>query len=268
MYASAWCGDGGIRVHRFQTGPAPDVGKRGRIHGFSQASRGRLTDKLMAIPWRDLVGSDRHASRSDSVLLTLTYPECWPGDWDTWKSQLDAFRRSLSRVRDHGFAAVWRMEYQKRGAPHFHILLMFDDEVSIAAFGAWARRTWARIVGAADLEHLRHGADVRPLYAPAGDERRLMHYLIKYLGKPDDGERFGGRIWGAWYEIPQVIRAAVSFNTRQSFVEFQRRLRRWGKHSRYLRRVHNSTGLRVFCSGESVLVQLCRELDGATLFTV
>lgn len=266
MYASAWGGDGGIRVYRFVPGDPPAAAKRGRIKGFSLASRRRLLDLLMAVPWADLATTDRHSAAAGCIFLTLTYPREYPGEWETWKRHLDAFRRALAHQKPNGFGAIWRMEYQHRGAPHFHILLSFDTPVSIQRLKSWALGAWARIVDSGDPLHLLHGADVRPVYATRGQEARLMHYLVKYLGKPDDGQDFGGRIWGGWYEIPQEVRIGVSFETRQAFTEFLRRVRRWGKISRYLRKVHGVTGLRIFCNGGSVLEQLSQGIEGARCF--
>jgi hypothetical protein len=127
---------------------------------------------------------------------------------------------------------------------------------------------WARIVGSGDSRHLGHGVDVRPCYHRKGQEARLLQYLVKYLGKSDDGDRFGGRIWGGWYDVPQAIRVAVTFRPRAGYVEFLRRMRVWGKKSNYLRHIANVSGLRVFGEGGRILRQLCRGLPGASVYEV
>jgi len=220
----------------------------------------------MAVPWKDLATGDKHAARAHSLLLTLTYPGEYPGDWKTWKTHLDSFRRAMAHRRPDGFGAIWRMEYQRRGAPHFHILLSFHTAISVQGLKDWALCTWARIVGSGDSLHSRYGCDVRPLFCRQGQEARLLVYLVKYLGKSDDGDRFGGRIWGGWYEVPQVIRCAAVFRTKEGFTEFLRRVRVWGKHSRYLTKIANVAGLRMFGDGGSILSQLCRGLPGVTTY--
>lgn len=268
MYASAWGGDGGIRLYRFVDGPGPGTAPRGKIHGFSRASRRRLIDTLMAVPWSEIATVDKHATTTHGVFLTLTYPAEYPGEWETWKRHLDAFRRALAHRKPEGFGAIWRMEYQRRGAPHFHILLVFNEAIRITALRDWALGTWSRIVDSGDGRHARYGVDVRPVYKKQGQEARLLVYLVKYLGKPDDGERFGGRIWGGWYEVPCELRVAVTFRSKEGYVEFLRRVRVWGKGSRYLSKIANVTGLRLFGDGGRILAQLCRGLPDTTVHSL
>ena len=51
----------------------------------------------------------------------------------------------------------------------------------------------------------------------------------------------------------------IEFVTRLAWVEFQRRIRRWGQKSPYLARLANAHGLRLF--GGTELLQLLRGLD-------
>lgn len=95
-----------------------------------------------------------------------------------------------------------------------------------------------------------------------------MHYLVKYLGKIDDTARFGGRMWGGWYKVPQEIRIGASFETRQAYVEFIRRIRRWGRSSEYLSSLANVTGLRLFGDGGHLLRSIARGIEGCTVFEV
>jgi hypothetical protein len=241
-------------------------GNRGPIQGFSAASRRRLIDKMLLFPWSEFVDSDKHRPQADCVLLTLTYPAQYPSHFEIHKRHLDSFHKRLGRARDSGFAAFWRLEYQRRGAPHYHILIAFDQQVSVRALQDWARRAWFEVVDSGDRRHLDHGVDVRPVYQPAGGPGALVRYLVKYLGKLDESTGHTGRCWGEWGEMPEACRCATVFETREGFVEFLRRVRRWGKRSRYLRRIHNVHGLRLYGDGPSILLQLTQGLDGVLTY--
>ena len=85
--------------------------KRGKIGGFSAKARGRMMELCAKI-------------RDDAVALfvTLTYPSDWPGDPARWKRDLDAFGKWICRFAP-GVGAIWKLEPQQRGAPHFHLLV-------------------------------------------------------------------------------------------------------------------------------------------------
>jgi hypothetical protein len=266
MFALAVAGDGGLRLYTLGVEAPQTGGGRGEVCGFSKASRRRLIDKLMLIPWKECVRQDPHAARASAVLLTLTYPREFPTDSDVIKRHLANFRRALQHIPDLKYSALWRLEYQKRGAAHFHIIMWFDRKVSIARFENWAKQTWARVVDSGDLLHVKHGADVRPITVSRRNTAALMAYLVKYLGKLADEQFHTGRIWGEWGSIPRVIRCAVSFETRAGYVEFLRRVRKWGRKSRYLRNLANVKGARLYCYGPSVLMQLASHLPGVDVY--
>jgi hypothetical protein len=266
-YAVGWCGDGGTHIRSVAL-PAGKYhgGRRGVIRGFSKASRRRLTDRLMRVPWRDVAQTDKHASQARAVLVTLTYPREFPQDARVYHRHLDNFHRSLSYVKQNRYGAIWRLEFQRRGAAHFHILFVFQEPVDIARYRVWCRRTWYRVVASGDPQHRVHGADVRAVYEKRSSAGALMRYLIKYLGKEDPEERESGRCWGCWGNLASEVRAAVVFVTYESWVEFCRRVRGWGKRSGFLRKVAEPWGIRLFTYGADWLMQMCAGIDGAQLF--
>ena len=266
MFALAVAGDGGVRLYSLGKQAPSTGGGRGEVCGFSQASRRRLIDKLMLVPWKDIEGQTKHDVRARAVLVTLTYPAIYPVEGDIVKRHLANFRRALEHVKSGAYAGLWRLEYQKRGAAHFHILLWFKEPVRIASFVTWARETWYRVVGSGDVKHLRHGVDVRPVTASRRRPGALLSYLVKYLGKVSTEQFHTGRIWGTWGAFPQEIRCAATFETYACYVEFLRRVRRWGKRSRYLRKIANCSGLRLFCYGTNVLFQLAQGLAGCDVY--
>src|SRR5205823_1017705 len=120
---------------------------RGQINGFSFAARRRLLRLCAEV--------DRRECRLLPLFVTLTYPSVWPADPADWKRQLDRFFHRLKRGWPDA-AAIWRLEFQRRGAPHFH-LLVFGLEFLPAT---WVAAAWYEIVGSGDLKHLQAGTQV------------------------------------------------------------------------------------------------------------
>lgn len=266
MYATITVGDGGARLARWGTPPPVSRGKRGEVFGFSKASRRRLVDKLMLVPWSELNDQGPASPTATAFLVTLTYPRDFPARASTSKVHLDNWHRALAHTTDKGYSAIWRLEYQKRGAPHYHILMFFDRPVHTTSFLNWSLQSWAKVVKSGDRWHPLRGVDVRPVSTDNAGNGKLMLYLVKYLTKLDEGTTRTGRCWGEWGNIPQVVRAAVTFQTTAGFARLLRRIRRWGKRSPYLRKLANITGARLFGLGVGGILQLCRELPGCDVY--
>jgi hypothetical protein len=198
----------------------PEGVLRGRVTEFTPASRGRLFDFLQCV--------DREAVIAENGLplfMTLTYPREWSPDCRRWKSDLDNFLYRLER-RYPGVAAVWRLEFQKRGAPHFHLLVFYVRSVP----WRWLRGAWAQVVAGCrscrwdeesarwisgpkcmcDQRHVRAGTQVKRVQSWHG----VMRYASKTVGAlpvagemskvrqahgvdPETGELLNvGRWWG------------------------------------------------------------------------
>lgn len=116
------------------------------------------------------------------VFITLTYGAQYPAPHEA-KQHLRAFLKRLSRLsaqkgRNGGF--IWRLEFQDRGAPHFHIIctsLPFVPKTQIQSM-------WAEITGAEQpftrIEMIR-------------SKRGVMYYVSKYLAKTvQSGDKCSG----------------------------------------------------------------------------
>lgn len=93
--------------------PCPPLGERNNkprsaIKGFSHSSRRRLT------------ALTRNTADIWTGFLTLTYPSRWPNNGKQVKAHLNTFCQWLRRQH---VAYVWILEFQERGAPHFHFLV-------------------------------------------------------------------------------------------------------------------------------------------------
>lgn len=165
-------------------GPSSGGGKRGVITGFSRASRRRMQETLASVPYRAF-------DPRNLLFVSLTYPADYPDDPRRWQGDLQAFRKRLEREFG-GLPGIWKLEPQKRGAPHYHLLLFSADDRVKDAIG----EAWHELVGGGDRNHRQHGADCRRV----SGWREAMSYLSKYMAK---AETFAagvevGRIWGVW----------------------------------------------------------------------
>lgn len=172
-------------VHRTQ--PPRFVGStRGGISAFSPGSALRLRRYL------------RECVAEYSVMVTLTYPCGYPSDGRTVKEHLRRFLQEYRRecyrsgCDERAWSAFWFLEFQGRGAPHFHIFA--TDGVR----KEWVSQTWFRIVGSEDLRHLRAGTKIESIRE---GRRGIVSYAAKYAAKneqkqvPEDYEHVG-RFWG------------------------------------------------------------------------
>lgn len=167
--------------------------RRGAISDFSNRSRSRLMQEVNKLEVGHLVGA---------YFATLTYP----GEFDQWtvkqtKEHLHRFVKAYRR-RHLGCAIVWKLEPQRRGAPHYHLLILGIVGPGpgerrgdwLAAERAWIARTWWRIVGSDDPNHLAAGTQ----FDPVRSYRHARSYLGKYLAKDKHKlcDASPGRFWG------------------------------------------------------------------------
>lgn len=203
-------------------------GKRSIVLGFSRASRRRLMQKMAQL---------RQDSRP--LFVTLTYPNEFPLEAAEWKTHFDKWCKRLHR-RYPAAGLVWRLEPQKRGAPHFHVLLFgvaIDGELH-----KWLRQAWYECVGSGDTKHLYHGADIQVLRSVRGVRSYVSKYIAKVQTPParcnDDGEVLPvpdwskvGRWWGVRYgdNLPWSEVVGGKILTYGQSVRLMRHLRRYLK---------------------------------------
>lgn len=153
--------------------------KRGKVSQFSARSRGRMLDMVYKL--------DKNAV---PIMITLTYPADW---WQFTPAQvkmhLDHFARVLERHYPRA-AFIWKLEFQDRGAPHYH-LLIWNAKPWYKDVARW----WWEVVGSGDPAHLKAGTKVEALRSYRG----TLSYCGKaYMGKESatpPGQNWG-RLWG------------------------------------------------------------------------
>jgi len=175
--------------------PASGGGKRGKVESFSRASSRRLKWYVRNLPELQTVGRTSFAC--------LTYPAEFPTDGRVVKGDLHRLRRELVR---RGVGGVWALEFQKRGAPHLHLLLSeFVDKT-------WLSETWFRIVGSGDAKHLRAGTRIEAMRVAHG----VVAYIAGYVSKHDqksvpEAYEGVGRFWGH-FGVKLVPRKVITGN--------------------------------------------------------
>lgn len=198
-------------LHQEQPELFEELPTRGRVRGLSPRSRLRLQVRI-----------NRSAFKVGHVwFLTLTYPREFPAHCVA-KDDLRAFLKRISRKWGKR-GAIWRIENQKRGAPHFHIVLFLSAAVPEREFVEWVARSWHAVVGSGDENHLHYGAKTE-LFRSA---RGVASYCSKYVSKQEEGERIRlieGRQWGREGDFPEE---RVDFHfTEENYHRFWRILRR------------------------------------------
>lgn len=236
---------------------ALDAVRGRRVVEWSPKSRRRMVQTFAALDYtrlRDLPG--------DLGMVTLTYP----GDWQVVaptgkavKAHLRAFQLRWKRALGTPIVGLWKLEFQRRGAPHFHLLLSVPALMPDGSpFTSWLSSTWASIVGAPDpAEYARHlvaGTAVDfGTTSRMDDHKRIAVYFLKHAGKGSGSKEYQhvvpqlwqseeaspGRFWGFWGLERPVVNVDVDV---LDFMTARRVLRRAtaarSRHIAYQRAKH------------------------------
>lgn len=139
-------------------------------------------------------------------MITLTYGAQFPDNGRDSKRDLNAFLTALRRTMDKGLKYLWFLEFQKRGAPHYHVLLnvCHDNDVVQRLIDVWVNIVSGYVSRETDIESIekfnryRNGLE---FWQNAKSERGLSHYAVKYATKPEQKDvpkQYAnvGRFWG------------------------------------------------------------------------
>jgi hypothetical protein len=174
--------------------PRRGGGRRGRVTGFSAQSRRRFIRKLASI--------DEKAYRPNQVLfISITYHRTWPEDPAVQYGQLKRWHRRVER-RYGPIPLFWKKELQRRGAPHYHLVVFLPAELAterrIGEFVDFATESWIDVVaGPSDCRELMARHALR--CTRKGSWRSLITYASKRMSNTDEAGdgRSTGRIWGS-----------------------------------------------------------------------
>lgn len=195
----------------------------GEIMEWSARSRGRMAELVGSLDYSDWLKTD-----GALAMVTLTLPDRWlelAPDGKTFKKLLKRFemrwRRAIGPWR-----LLWKLEFQKRHAPHWHALMRVPALVGRYKFEEWLSQTWADVVGASKevdrwdkktdkgsseyTRHLAAGTGVDFSGKDFTDPRRISLYFLGHSAKSTDGKEYQhivpeewrkpgkgpGRFWG------------------------------------------------------------------------
>lgn len=195
----------GLPLHFRKQAPQAEEGRT--VTAFTRESQMRamwtFEELLGGIEWTDFI--------------TLTYHEA-PRNGKQTKQNLKRFLEKVERIGSPGACrAFWWMEFQRRGAIHFHIALSGvvryiheepgpkpgfhwkgkGDSNVLVGSSCYASREWSRIIG----QENRHTAKHSARWERVKNAVALPAYLAKYLAKKEqktvpDCVTDVGRFWG------------------------------------------------------------------------
>lgn len=222
-------------------------GTGGAITEWSRKSRSAMCRTFAELDYNPLVESGRVPA-----MVTLTYP----GDWEivapdgvSVKRHMVLWRKRFQREYGEPARYIWKLEFQRRGAPHIHLWMAPPNSPgrSGRGFAQWLSDTWAQIVDHPDPEQrARHrlagtAVDVRS-GLKACDPKRLAIYFTKHSSPNMHGDkeyqhivpelwqqtgRGPGRFWGV-YGLKKAI--AVVEVAQHAYLTARRIVRRWSRN--------------------------------------
>lgn len=244
----------GTQKPREESESAPPP-KRGRCLHFTGACQRRMRNSMA-----------QTMRAAPAAFATLTYPAVWEPDARVWKRHLATFLKRLFR-KYPWIAGFWKLEFQKRGAPHFHLMLfgaprVEDDARAFGDLREWIAENWYEVVGSTQEAHRYAGTQL--------DEVRkgAMQYTCKYVSKDQLPESVrdthNGRWWGAFNraKLPKKKPLEVSLEPHEAQMflrtvrRFVSRLRQDNQGRFRRRRSRASTGIVLICDANTWAKQI------------
>ena len=203
-------------VYTFRRYPgrdAPARGVRDEISLFSVASRRRFRRAMLRFDWPDIITSKR------ALWATLTAREGTTPEFKRW---LDIWRRRLVREWPEAYL-VWRLEYQKRGRSHFHVIPVLPTTEAARDAMKVLVPAWCEVVG--EDNALLVGQNIKPVDSLAGIASYISDASKVSQATPPAGEH-PGRWWGIRGHVPDDDHATPEVvKGREAFYDTKRLVR-------------------------------------------
>ena len=218
----------------------------GVITEWSRKSRSAMCRTFAELDYSPLAESGRVPA-----MVTLTYP----GDWEvvapngaSVKRHMVLWRKRFQREYGEPAHYIWKLEFQRRGAPHIHLWMAppMSPGRSGRSFAQWLSEAWTQVVDHPNPEQkARHrlagtAIDVRN-GLKACDPKRLAIYFTKHSSPNLHGDKEyqhivpelwrqpghgPGRFWGV-YGLKKAI--AVIEIAQDAYLAARRIVRRWSR---------------------------------------
>lgn len=196
--------------------------KREAVEGWSDSSTRGNTRFLYSVDERHLTGH--------GFALSFTIRDC-PPCADDWKKLRETFFKRLRRmgmIRAH-----WLTEWQRRGVPHMHAAVWFDE--GLAVRDPYAMGTipdhWCELASAFGAG--RRGQDLKLITDSVGWFKYLSKHAVRGLGHYQrsadsipQGWKHTGRMWGHLGDWPTIDPVRYTLNM-EGFWAYRRLVQRW-----------------------------------------
>jgi hypothetical protein len=225
---------------------------RAEVMEWSKRSRMRMVRAVAQLDYSDWL-----ADSGDLAMVTLTYPDKWQlltPDGKSMKNHFRTFQKRWARAVGP-WRVLWKLEFQRRGAPHIHFLARVPALVGTVDFEDWLSLAWASVVGASEevdrisddgevsseySRHLSAGTGVDFSGTKFSDPRRIALYFLGHSMKGPDGKEYQhtvpelwqapgkgpGRFWGFSGFQRATVELELSLRDFQRFARELRKLQR------------------------------------------
>lgn len=229
--------------------PTENYKPKTQIREWSRKSRANMVKVLAQLDYSKMLEDPSRLP----ALITLTYPKTWEAvvpDSVTARRHLKLLRHRYERTFGE-MAAVWKMEFQKRGACHFHLFM--TPPSNLKEFRSWLSENWTDILKIPDPEerakHLVAGTGVDIGEGMRNsDPKRLSVYFSKhgsanfgvkeYQNRPPElwleDNKSVGRFWG-YFRLRKLIHTTEVSPENALFIA--RTMRRWSRANSTPRKV-------------------------------
>lgn len=233
-----------LKVSKAEPQTRKGGGVRGVVKGFSRGSRKRLMQCIASV----------RRDASLPVFITLTYPNLFPQPKQS-KTHLKAFLMRVRRAYPEA-GIIWKLEPQRRGAPHFHLLVW---GVGVKELRGFVPTAWFEIAGGGDELHLLwHEGKLKNRHCTqkVNSFNGVWAYASKYLGKTFEVAGWDSKAVGRFWAV--VARENIPFGeyrqsniTRGKAVQVMRYQRRYAKL-----KGRNYPSLTTFCNAKQWVEKL------------
>lgn len=186
---------------------------------------------------------------AEVVHCTFTFHNSFPSQTDDIKKLFKNFWNKLN-YNFPGTHFVWRLDFQKRGAPHYHIIFLFPLGVRIndgEYFRLVLSKYWLESINETSIPAKLYGVKCTRTKEP----KKFFAYVSKYAAKIEEvtNENYKARRWGYSRELDQSV-IIDYYPDKELMKVFKRNLHAWlKKRNRMSRDFEN-----VFFEGDCINV--------------
>lgn len=177
---------GYVKVKKKALPPDRGESKRGTVTRFSSSSALRLSSFLAELV---IDGAAVHAC--------FTYPKNFPTCQVTLRNHLKRMQIYLYR---QGFFGLWKKEYQKRGAIHYHLILWHKDGYDPEIHAEILIEIWQSIA---------QNDSPYSVSLTAGDTGLATFYLGLHHAKRDEQSQSGSGRWWGYIDRAELVKYRV-----------------------------------------------------------